>query len=421
MRSPGRSARVLALAISALAGSLRAQTLNPVVTVLPRATSSVPQDCEQGLTAAPVPRVTPEEKKAAVVPPQPTEPVAPPSATLRDVMRDLQDAAERGDRDSFRTLFARAKSMVADYPPGAEKNAASEALKVYEDVGAFLDYQYDVPTGAFFDASTDGLLARLKAYPDFQRAIADQTIVDANGTRFYPTRETRAFLVREAAFRLQGGRAVTPVAPEPPKVAATPKPATPKVSTAPKVVPKPASTKPAATTTKTTRTATKRTSPAAPKTTTKTTTPKPATTARVGKPAAPKPATKREPVRIAESHTPPKLSEKPAPRKSEPAPPPAPPKRSPAPAVTETSAPPPPPPAPSPAPTQTAATETASTATTTTASATAAPMTSTTSTETTATEGTAESAKASRRNLILPLILIVVGVGVLILLFRTSS
>ena len=397
MRSPGRRRLALALVLSltAIVSSLGAQTLNPVVTVLPRATGTVPQDCEQGLTAAPAPRVTPEEKTAAVAETAPAVPVAPPSATLREVLRDLQAAAQRGDREAFRTLSARAKSMVANYPPGAEKNAANEALKVYDDVEAFLDYQYDTPTGAFFDASTDGLLARMKAYPDYQRAIADQTIVDASGTRFYPTRETREFLVREADARLRGVSVSKPVAEKPPApVPATrppkPSPGKPPVTTAHGTTKHPAATTP------------KQARPAPAK--------KPAHPA-VAKPAPTKTATKREPVKIAEKHEPVKTAQKREPVKIAE-------KREPAKIVTK------PAPVPQPAPAPTPATQTVAPppAPTTTTAAAATTGTTTTTAASTATGGTTQPASTpSRRKLIIPLILIVVGVGVLIFLFRRSS
>ncbi|MGZ4778865.1 MAG: hypothetical protein ACXV5L_06690, partial [Thermoanaerobaculia bacterium] len=218
---------VLALALPLAAiGFASAQTLNPVVTVLSRPTSAVPDECEQGLTTARAPRIQPEEVKAATPKPPPaTVMQPPPAATLRGGLREIQDAAERGDRDAFGDALARVHALVATYPTGGERNAANDVLKVYDDLQQVWDYQFQSPTGAFFDASTDNLLASMKPYADYQRFIADKTITDANGARFYPTRETRDFLVREAASRLK--RAGVPVA------VATKPAATPTVSANP--------------------------------------------------------------------------------------------------------------------------------------------------------------------------------------------
>jgi hypothetical protein len=416
MRRPGRRSFVLALALPLVAlASLEAQTLNPVVTVLPRAVTSVPNGCEEGPTPAPAPRVTPEEKKAAVAP-APEIPLPPPSTTLRGTLRALQEAAERNDKDAFTTALGRAASIIEDYPPGGEKTAATAALKVYNDVLAFWNYQFEVATGAFFDASSRDLLSRLKAYPDYQNFVADKILVDASGTRLYPTRETRDFLVREAAARLRRGgaaseakvpassRTTTPA----PKPAQTTHAASPK-----KPVTKPA-TKPAPSpqvahgTTK--HTTTKHTTTKHTATTTKPE-PSPAATAHKApqthakKPAA-KPVEKHAPVKIAESPKKVNVTERPAPVPAPPTPTPVP-----VPVTTTTAA------------TQTTATASSDTATTASQAVPTATTTSATteSTTTQAPVNTPVPARGSRRNLILPIILILLGVGVLILLFRTSS
>jgi len=410
MRGPGRNRFVLALALPLFAAiPLAAQTLNPVVTVLPRPAKTVPDGCEQGLTETPGPRVTPEEKKAAVAP-APEVPLPPPSTTLRGTLRQVQEAAERNDKEGFTNAVGRAASIVEDYPTGGEKTAAAAALKVYNDILAFWNYQYEVPTGAFFDATSRDLFARLKSYPDYERFISDKTIVDSSGTRFYPTRETRDFLVREASARLRrmsGGAVPVPTpAPQPPRVT-TKTPAPPTQTPHAK---KPVEHK---TTTATTKAPTKKTTTTAHKA-------KPAPAPKTTAHKAPK---KHEPVKVAEAPKKVTVTEKPAPK---PAPSPAP-----APVTTATTAPtkpPSPPPAPHPTetvPSTTTMTPTQTTATTDTATATSATettdTTATTATAETGTQPTQASPAGSRRNLILPIILIVLGVGVLILLFRTSS
>ena len=417
---------VLAFALAAIP-PVAAQTLNPVVTVLPRATSTPPNGCDQSLTASPTPRVTPQEKQAAVPPPVEV-PQPPPTTTLRGALRDVQDAGERNDRDAFTAALTRAASVIEDYPPGGEKTAAGGVLKVYNDILAFWNYQYEVATGAFFDASSRDLLSRAKAYPDYQNYIADKTIVDATGTRFYPTRETRDFLVREAASRLRrmsGGAAPAPV-PQPSRPATSkpaPKPAQHPAQTPHKPAPshQPSTTHatpkhthpptPHPTKHKASTTPAQKPSTATAHKPSTTTTHKPST-ATAHKPAPPKKA----PPQIAEA--------RPTPKHVEPAP------------VTHTAAP-VVAPAPSttthtamPVTTTTAATQTTTPMTTTTAPTTteATATTASTPTETTtsaATETTepspAASPSPSRRNLVIPIILILLGIGVLIVLFRASS
>src|SRR4051812_40410408 len=112
MRSPGRNPRMLALALTLVAiGPAAAQTLNPVVTVLPRPTSTVPNGCEESLAPPVVPRVMPEEKRNAVPAPAPEAPLPPPSTTLRGTLHDLQSAAERSDKEAFTTALARTASI----------------------------------------------------------------------------------------------------------------------------------------------------------------------------------------------------------------------------------------------------------------------------------------------------------------------
>ena len=416
VRGVGRMVLAVAVALGLIAPAVAQQTLNPVVTVLPKATTPVPDECEKGLTESPAaPRVTPEEKKAAIPAPPPPPPAPPPAPTLRGAFAELENAAERGDRDAFRAALARARETVANYPAGGEKNAAMRALEVYEDIGALIDYQNDARIGAFFDASSGDLLARMKKYPDYQRSISDLTIVDATGTRFYPTRETREFLIREAASRLRGvppSTAVKTPAPSTP----TPVPSTKPPKPAPKVTEKPHVPKKAPAVKKPSHvTPAPKTAHAAPKK-------KPAPVPSTKHATSPRPAVKKpvaKPVtKVAEAKPPVKVTEKPAPAPvTKPAPKPAPTPVTPTPPTTTTTA--------APVPTQTATTAppttaTATTTTMTTSTTSSEPATTTTASTTSAAPEKPEKPGESRRSLLLPIILIVLGVGVLIMLFRTS-
>jgi hypothetical protein len=390
----------VAVAAAALTVSAQTAELNPTVKVLPKPQSPVPADCatDNSLEAMPAlePQPAPEQVMATV----------PPSNDLRARLRRLQVAAEGDDYAAFKAAYADARRGVAAHPAGGERNAANEALQVFADIARVWDYAMASPTGSFFDSTIQGgsLINALKRYPDFGRALADETYT-AGGRTLYPTRETRRFLARESSRRLTRLGVSTPT-----RMAQG---APPEHRTA--VVP-PAVKKPVQTATKTT--------------------PKPkATTKTARSEVAPKPhATKHKPaVKTAEVVTPksktPRIESTPVP-KAKPVPPPV--KIA---ATTTTVAPVPPPvvtttttAAPPPVVTTTTATDTVTTAvpaTNTTASASTTSSTDTTATAApdTATTGTAVPAgkQNGNMNLILAVVLILVSIGVLIILLRASD
>jgi hypothetical protein len=218
------------VALSALTASAQ---LNPTVKVLPKPQSSVPPECEQGLAPA-VPRVIvaetqPETKPARAVP--------PPSLDLKTQLRGVQLAAESGNRDAFKAALADARPAVEAYPRGGERNAANDVLIVYNDLERLWDYEFTSPTGAFFDSSTD-FVSMMRRYPDYARAIADQTL-KVSGQTLYPTVETRKFLVAEAARRLAnlGVRPPTRIVELPPPTPAPQPRVTPQPAPVPRTVP----------------------------------------------------------------------------------------------------------------------------------------------------------------------------------------
>ncbi|MCU1230033.1 MAG: hypothetical protein JWO97_2917, partial [Acidobacteria bacterium] len=190
--------RVFALAtvVVAAAFSAPAQTreLNPTVKVLARPQGPVPAEC------ATDPAIVPALEAEAV---EPVTAAAPPSNDLRASLRRLQVAAEVNDYAVFKSELAEARRAAAAHPPGGERNAANDALQVFGDIGRVWDYAMTSPTGSFFDATAQSgsLLNAMKRYPDYGRAIADQTIT-SGGRTLYPTSETRRFLARESARRL---------------------------------------------------------------------------------------------------------------------------------------------------------------------------------------------------------------------------
>jgi hypothetical protein len=398
--------RVFALAtvVAAAAFSASAQTreLNPTVKVLARPQSPVPAECATDPNTVPA-----LEAEAPAV--QPGTPPVPPSNDLRASLRRLQVAAEGDDYAAFKSALADARRAVAAHPAGGERNAANDALQVFADIGRVWDYAMTSPTGSFFDATVQGgsLLNSLKRYPEYGRTIADQTIT-SGGQTLYPTPETRRFLARESARRLNRLGVSTP-----PRVArgAQPEPTPRRVVTPPPIVKKPAQVAAKPSTPKT---------PAPKKTASTTTAPK-KSPAKVAKATPPKPKT-------AEIKATPLPKPKPA------APPPV--------KVAETATMPPGPPivsTPQPTPPVTATTnapaptQTATTAPTTTPAA--PPPTATNTTDTAASSSTDTSVSAApdtaapvapakqngNMNLILAVVLILVGIGVLVVLFRASD
>jgi hypothetical protein len=298
----------------------------------------------------------------------------PPSRDLRAQLRAAQEAAMANDRETFKATLAGIKSTLANYPPGAERDAASDAVNVFNDLERLWDFQFESPTGSFFD-ETSPFRAAMARYRGYEDAVRRQLITDATGTKFYPTRETKDFLMREAAQRLSrlglaapAPRVQPPVPAPAPRREVTPTP-TPTRAEKPRV---------------TTTTVRKPTRPSASQT----------------------PSTVRRKVAETPRHPQPQPPSRPAPAPQ----PVAPIDITPAPPIVATSP-------PSPAPTDTGVVASTTTATDSDTIATTQPSTETAATTTTA----APAAEKKGRNIILPVMLILIGVGVLIVLFRTSA
>ena len=374
--------RLAVLCLTIVAPAVFGQArLNPTVKVLPKPSMIVPTDCAEGLAPAPPPVET--EVEAA-----PKAPVVAPSSDLRTALRRVQAAAENNDYNGFKDALADARAAVSAYPGGGEKQAANDVLQVDADIQRLWDYSITSPTGAFFNASNEDLLAMLRKYPGWTRAVADATMT-VGGETIYPSRETRQFLTEEAAKRLRnlGVRTPTRVVQEQPRITTPPK-VTTRTRTTPKRQPAPQPRVHVATHH----------------------TPKPAI--KIAQ-AAPRPAVHK---RHEEEKAPIVATPVPAPVPvPKPAPVPAP-LLTPATTTTQTTA-------AAPATTSTAAEPrpaVPTTATTATTATTESAPAATTSTE--ATSSTEKPAGAAGgMNLTFAIILIVVGIGVLIVLFRASD
>jgi hypothetical protein len=119
------------------------------------------------------------------------DPFLPSVALAVEPIRDLEisiqptlvDAVRANDYAAFDTLYR-------------------DAVRRGEPVGAFAalhdlwTYSVTDPIGAFYGPDLYARLAR--AYPGYARYIHEYRIVDSNGNVFYPTSETRAFLLDRA-------------------------------------------------------------------------------------------------------------------------------------------------------------------------------------------------------------------------------
>ncbi len=118
-----------------------------------------------------------------------------PSA-LRAILRE---AAVANDQPRFDAALARAKSVAETLPAGDERTALRQAVSVYSDLQQVWSFAATDRYGAFYDdQSLPGLHARLaNNYNGYASYIAQYSLTDDNGRVFYPTAETRAFVLRQ--------------------------------------------------------------------------------------------------------------------------------------------------------------------------------------------------------------------------------
>jgi hypothetical protein len=95
----------------------------------------------------------------------------------------LADAARANDYRTFDALYGEAK-------------ARGESVAAFDTLHEVWAWSMSDPIGAFYGPDLYARLAR--AYPGFARYIDEYRIVDNRGNVFYPTSETRAFLLDRA-------------------------------------------------------------------------------------------------------------------------------------------------------------------------------------------------------------------------------
>lgn len=131
-----------------------------------------------------------------------TPPVAPVVANdAQSVTQILHAAIAANDLRRFELALARAREIADGMPPGEARNALHRTIRVYSDVDTVWSFAENDRFGAFYDDDAlPGLHDRLASdYPGYAAFIAKQSIVDRNGRTFFPTAETRAFLLKEVS------------------------------------------------------------------------------------------------------------------------------------------------------------------------------------------------------------------------------
>jgi hypothetical protein len=95
----------------------------------------------------------------------------------------LTEAAQNHDYDTFHSQYILAK-------------ARGERVAQFDALHELWSWSMSSPTGAFYGPELHARIAA--AYPGFARYIEEHQIVDQNGNVFYPTAETRTFLLDQA-------------------------------------------------------------------------------------------------------------------------------------------------------------------------------------------------------------------------------
>jgi len=430
-----RRVRVLVLTLSVFAMLVGATpSLNPLVTRTAQPTGAVPDDCNQSLAPAPTPRVD-----VASLPEPEIRPVsiaAPPSRSLRNELGAAHAALVRNDRPAFDEHLTNARELLAaNYPPGAERTAAEDAVRAFDDASRLWDAQFESP---FFDETSDAY-ARASRYPGYADAVRRGMFTDDQDRRFYPAAESRDFITTIAGQRLARLGITTPTriartdrAPEPPRTvtrnvpSSSPSKSAPSVSTPSKSAPSVSAPSRSASTSTSTSTGQRR-APRANSSKRRTTTassssrnkssitrPSSSVASAGSASTSPDPSTPRPAATAPAPAAPPAAAPTPSASASPVAvglPPAAP---DPAPSSTDDPADPASSPADAPADTADLGDTTGTTGTTST----------TGTTLTTAPDATTDipaTTPAERRSVVVPALLILIGLGVLVVLFRASK
>jgi len=111
----------------------------------------------------------------------PTEPIRPLDSQIGPAT--LAQAVAANDYAAFERLYAQAADRGDD-------------LSAYRDIHELWSYAQSDRIGAFYSDETHDRLAR--RYPQYRSYIEDYRVIDSRGRAYYPTAETRSFLLQQA-------------------------------------------------------------------------------------------------------------------------------------------------------------------------------------------------------------------------------
>ena len=119
-------------------------------------------------------------------------------APTQPIIDELLKAAATDDLPRFDVAVERAQTVIESMPLGSARNSFRRAIMTGEDVSRVWHFAITDAGGSYYDEERlpfyyDRLVAD---HPKYARFIAEYAIND-HGLMFYPTRETRAFLLRE--------------------------------------------------------------------------------------------------------------------------------------------------------------------------------------------------------------------------------
>jgi hypothetical protein len=122
----------------------------------------------------------------------------PKPVSTQSIIDELLKAAAAEDLPRFDAGVERARAAIESMPLGKARNNFRRAIMIGEDVSRVWHFAISDAEGSYYDEERlpfyyDHLVAD---HPPYARFIAEYAIND-HGRMFYPTRETRAFLMNE--------------------------------------------------------------------------------------------------------------------------------------------------------------------------------------------------------------------------------
>ena len=113
------------------------------------------------------------------------------------IRNDLIAAAKANDLRLFDETIERAQNYIDTMSVGARRNAFRREILIAGDISRV--WHFEVKCGSLYydDETLPFYYDRLASeYPRYPKFIREYRIIDTTGLPHYPTRETRAFLLR---------------------------------------------------------------------------------------------------------------------------------------------------------------------------------------------------------------------------------